>query len=86
MEIKGNIISIKESKFKKGKKMTTKTTKSPIDVDVLKNKLFHEWFYLTDVRAMGSFKWLPTFGTTVDMEEVLATGNNLLMISGGGKG
>ena len=85
MEIGGNTISIKESKFKKGKKMETKTTKSPIDVDVLKNKIFHEWFYLTDVRATGSYQWLPTFGTTVDVEEVLSIGSNLLMISGGGK-
>ena len=35
----------------------------PIDLDILKEKLFKEWFYLTHVRAMGSYKCILMFET-----------------------
>lgn len=50
----------------------------PIDFDILKEKLYNEWFYLTSVRAMGSYKCLLTFETKEDLEAALSARSELI--------
>ena len=51
----------------------------PMDFDLLREKLFREWYYLTNVKAKGSYKCLLTFETNEDVEAALSDGRDLLL-------